>query len=166
MKNRLTQIIPSTCSFMRRLLAPHSTTSRDLRRTIPLTGVLVAEDFSDLVVDPYGLPRTRRTPQAGRLKTQPAAVSPHLSLGTASCSSPFHWRCRSNLARLHLRRDGDPLHHASTGATRIDSALYLARCHNLKFTSAIAGFTLPPLPLLKSHENRPFAGDSPLRGVR
>jgi hypothetical protein len=80
------------------------------------------------------------------------------SLGTAGCFSSFHWRYRSSLARLDLRRDGYPLHHRSARATRIDPALYLARCHHLKFTSAITGFTLPPLPLLKSHENSPRRG--------
>jgi len=86
----------------------------------------------------------------------PKAGTP--SLGTAGCFSPFHWRCRSSMARLDLGCDRDLPHHASAGATRIDPALYLARCHDLKFTSAIAGFTLPPLPLLKSHENSPRCG--------
>jgi hypothetical protein len=94
-----------------------------------------------------------------------------MSLGTVGCFSPLHWRYRNSLARLHLGRDQDLPHHASTGATRIDPALYLARCHDLKFTSAIAGFALPPLSLLKSHENAPFLailrfGDSLLGNLR
>jgi hypothetical protein len=94
------------------------------------------------------------------------AHDPYLSRGAAGRFSPFHWCGSGRMARLHLRRDGDPLHHASTRATRIDPALYFARCHDLKFTAAIAGFTLPPLSLLKSHENSPRCGRFSALGAR
>jgi hypothetical protein len=102
------------------------------------------------------------SPNRVRGFTASAARALYLSPGTAACFSRLHRRC---LARLHLGRDRDLLHHASTGATRVDPAFDLARCHDLKFTSAIAGLTLPALPLLKSHENCPLGGRFSATGI-